>query len=434
MKKEKSFPTILGLIFLLLTVFFGVRLSQRTTTTSSQASGDCDPINPQITNITYNSASISFTTTSSCLATLNIDNRIINDSKEKTTVHYFEVNGLSDSKVYQFSIISGGDSYSTDEYTFKTAKQPSNDIPNSNLAWGKVLKPDSTAADQAIVYLNIPGASPLSALVTSSGNWNIPLSTSLNESLSDWFSPTGGVEENIFVISPGYDQTQVVNNTSLNNPVPDIVLGENVFDAPVVTSTTEEESSQNLINGNYDLTSDYELDISNPKDNENLSTVRPDFFGTAEPGSSLTIEVHSSTAIDGSATVNDDGTWNWSPSQDLEPGEHTITVTDSLGNIITRTFTVYAAESSTSFSASSSASVVTPTSTPTKTLTPTPTTKVTPTVKITSTPTPTPIPAVNPSTASGMPKTGDSGPTLVLLSLSLISLVFAFVYYKRTNS
>jgi len=33
-----------------------------------------------------------------------------------------------------------------------------------------------------------------------------------------------------------------------------------------------------------------------------------------------------------------------------------------------------------------------------------------------------------------MPKTGDSGPTLVLLSLSLISLVFAFVYYKRTNS
>ncbi len=429
MRKEKSFPTILGLVFLVLTVFFGVKLAQRTTTTSSQASGDCEPINPQITNITYNSTSISFTTTSSCLSTLNIDNRVINDLKEKSTVHYFEVNGLSDSKVYQFSIISGGDNYSTDEYTFKTAKQPNNNIPNSNLAWGKVLKPDNNPADQAIVYLNIPGASPLSALVTSSGNWNIPLSTSFNESLSDWFSSSPGVEENIFVISPGYDQTQIINNTSLNNPVPDIILGQNVFESPSITSTSpDQESNQNLINGNYDLTNDYELDISNPKDNENLFTNRPDFFGTAQPGSNLKIEVHSSTAINSTTSVNEDGTWNWSPSQDLEPGEHTITVTDDTGNIITRKFTVYAAESSTSFSASSSASVVTPTSAPTKTLTPTPTIKITPTV------TPTPIPVIKPSTSSGIPKTGDSTPTVILLTLSLISLIFAFVYYKRTNN
>ena len=115
MKKERSFPTIIGLIFLTLTIFFGVKLSQKTATTSSQASGDCNPINPQITNITYNSATISFTTSSSCQATINLDNQIINDSKDKTTVHYFESNNLAESKVYQFSIISGGDNFSTDE-------------------------------------------------------------------------------------------------------------------------------------------------------------------------------------------------------------------------------------------------------------------------------------------------------------------------------
>jgi len=419
MKREKGFPTIIGLILLIITTFIGVRLSQKTTTTSSQASGDCQPINPQVTNITHNSASVSFTTSAECLVTLNTNNQIINDSKDKKTVHYFEINNLESTKVYQFTIISGGDNYSSDEYTFKTGKDPQKDIPNSNLAWGKVLKPDKTAASDAIVYLNIPGSSPLSALVTSSGNWNVPLSTSFNESLSDWFSSPVNIEENLFVISPGYDQTQIVNNTSINNPVPDIILGENVFTAPVITPETV--SNNNLLNENYDLTDTSNLDISNPKTNEELSTKRPDFFGTAKPGSNLKIEVHSSTAIDGTTSVDDDGSWNWSPSQDLAPGEHTITVTDEDNNVITRKFVVLAAESNTSFSASSSASITTPT----------PTSTPTPTVKPTTAPTSTPIPVVNPSTSSGVPRTGDNFPTIMLLSFAFVSLSFAFVYYKK---
>ncbi len=425
MKKEKGFPTIIGLALLLITTFFGVRLSQNTTTTSSKASGDCQPVNPQVTNITYNSASISFTTSAECSATVNVNNQIVNDTKDNKTVHYFEINNLENSKVYQFTIISNGNSYSPDEYTFKTAKKPDKNIPNSNLAWGKVLKPDKSAASEAIVYLNIPGASPLSALVTSSGNWNIPLSTSFNDSLNDWFSPSNNVEENLFAISPGYNQTQIVNNTSLNNPVPDIILGENVFTPPVVTPQTSTEN--NLINGNYDLTTQTNLDISNPKTGEELSTKRPDFFGTAKPGSNLKIEVHSSTAINGTASVNDDGSWNWSPTQDLAPGEHTITVTDNNNNVITRKFTVLAAESSTSFTASSSANVITPTSTPTpsKSITPTPT------VKPTTAPTSTPIPVVKPSTSSGVPRTGDNLPTVMLLSFAFVSLTFAVLYYKK---
>jgi hypothetical protein len=426
MKREKGFPTIVGLIMLIITTFIGVNLSQKTTTTSSKASGDCQPINPQTTNITYNSASVSFTTSAECATTLNINNQIVNDTKDNKTVHYFEINNLESSKVYQFVIISSGNNYSSDEYTFKTAKKPEKDIPNSNLAWGKVLKPDKNAASEAIVYLNIPGSSPLSAIVTSSGNWNIPLATSFNDSLNDWFVPSNNVEENLFVISPGYDQTQIVNNTSQNNPVPDIILGQNVFNAPAVTP--EKTNSNNLINGNYDLTTKTDLDISNPKTGEELSTKRPDFFGTAKPGSNLKIEVHSSTAINGTASVNDDGSWNWSPNQDLAPGEHTITVTDENNNIITRKFTVLAAESNTSFTASSSASITTPSPTPTKSVTPT----LTPTVKPTTAPTSTPIPIVKPSTSSGVPRTGDNLPTVMLLSIAFASLTFAVLYYKKS--
>jgi hypothetical protein len=427
MKKEKGFPTIFGLVLLIVTTFIGVKLSQKTVTTSSKASGDCQPINPQITNVTYNSAAVSFTTSAECSVTLNINNQIVNDSKDKKTVHYFEINNLENAKVFQFTIISGGNNYSSDEYTFKTAKKPEKNIPTSNLAWGRVFKPDNSVASEAIVYINIPGASPLSAIVTSSGNWNVPLSTSFNESLNDWFTPPDNTEENIFVISPGYDQTQIINNTSVNNPVPDIILGQNVLNAPTVT-VNKDSSSNNLLDGNYDLTSDNKLDISNPKTNEELSTKRPDFFGTAKPGSSLKIEVHSSTAINGATSVDSDGSWNWSPSQDLAPGEHTITVTDENNNIITRKFTVLAAESNTSFSASSSASVVTPTATPTKTITVNPT----PTIKPTLAPTATPIPVVKPSTSSGVPRTGDNLPTVMLLSFAFVSLAFTIIYYKKS--
>lgn len=425
MKREKGFPTIIGLVLLLVTTLIGVNLSQKTVTTSSKAGGDCQPVNPQITNITHTSATVSFTTSAECLVTLNVDSKIINDSKDKKTVHYFEINNLENSKVYQFTIISDGNNYSSDEYTFKTAKKPEKEIPNSNLAWGKVFKPDKSAASESIVYLNIPGSSPLSALVTSSGNWNVPLSTSFNDSLNDWFSPPSNLEENLFVISPGYDQTQIVNNTSQNNPVPDIILGQNIFTAPVIAPETATEN--NLINGNYDLTSDHTLDISNPKTDEKLSTKRPDFFGTAKPGSNLKIEVHSPIAINGSTNVDDDGSWNWSPPQDLTPGEHTITVTDENNNIISRKFVVLAAESGTSFSASSSSSIVTPTATPTKTVSITPT----PTTKPTSAPTATPIPVVKPSTSSGVPRSGGDLPTIMLLSLAFVSLVFATVYYKK---
>lgn len=427
MRKEKKIPTILGLVLLLGTTLLGVRLSQRTTTTSSQASGTCEPINPQVTNITYNSASISFTTSTNCSVTVNINNQITSDSRDKKTVHYFEINNLESSKVYQFIVIGDGNNYSSDEYTFKTAKKPEKEIPNSNLAWGRVFKPDKSPASEAIVYLNISGASPLSALVTSSGNWNIPLSTSFNESLNDWFSPPTNTEENFVVIAPEYNQTEVIGNSSNNNPVPDIILGENVFNPPPVIDNV---SDQSRLTGNYDLQSNYQLDITNPKNDEEISTKRPDFFGTAKPGSNLKIEVHSATAINGNTSVDNDGSWNWSPSQDLAPGEHTITITDDNNNIITRKFIVMAAESSTSFSASSSGKTITPTKTPNPTSTPTPT-KIISTPTSTPKPTATPIPVVKPSTSSGVPRSGDSLPTVMLLFSAFIILSFAIVYYKK---
>lgn len=425
MKKEKRIPTILGLFLLIIIVFLVTSLTQNKTNTGSRASGSCEPINLQVTNLTNKSATVSFATSTDCLSNIFIANRNIENLKSKGKIHYFDINSLEESKVYTFSVISDGKDYSSDEYNFKTAQKPTNPIPESNLAWGRIYLPDKSPASEAIVYFSVPGASPLSALVTSTGDWNIALATSFNESLTNFFSAIANTEENLFIVSSDQIQTQIVGNTDRNNPVPDIIIGQNNFSAP---SPAVDLPSSSLLDNEYSFSDKTDLTISNPQTNETLSTKRPDFFGTAKPGTNLKIEVHSSTAINDTTSVNSDGSWNWSPSQDLAPGEHTITITDENNNIISRKFVVLAAESSTSFTASPSAT------TPTKI--PTPTTKITtptPTLKPTATPTPITIPVSNPSTSSGVPQTGNTFPTVFTILLSLISVSFAFIYSKKAK-
>lgn len=432
MRSEKRIPTLLGLILLFGTIFLTTKLVNSPQNTLTKASQSCEPINPQITNITEKSVSISFTTSDDCFTSTNVDGLSYENSKAKSKIHYFDINKLEASKNYQFDIISDGKKYSSNNFIFETATKPTSTIPVSNLAWGKVFTPDNNPATNAIVYLNIPGASPLSASVTSSGHWNISLAVSFNEGLSDWFFMPENVEEDIVVIAPDYPSTQIVSNTSRNNPVPDIILGQNNFSIPEAI-TPPETPAKSLINTPVNLINDRSLDILNPKTGESINSIRPDFFGTGLPNSLIKIKVESPVTIDDEIQVGPNGEWNWSPDQGLTPGEHTITVTDDRNNIITRKFVVLAAESlQPAFSASESGQVATstPTPKPTKTLssTPTPTpTKIVPTKKIT----PTQIPATNPSTASGIPKTGAVFPTFIALFLSLIFISFGFIYYKR---
>lgn len=413
MNKEKKIPTILGIFLILVTLYTGNSLINRSANTVTKASGNCDLINLQTTNITHKSATISFTTQSDCLSAISLNNRTIENPKGKSKIHYFDIDSLQESKVYTFSVVSGGKNYSLDSFNFKTAQKPTSELPTSNLAWGKIYQPDHRPATQAIVYFSIAGASPLSSLVTSSGEWSITLATSFNESLTNYFSIPDNTEENLVVIDDTQTQTQIIGNTNHNNPVPDIIIGQDNFSVP---SPVVELPQASVLDQDYDFSeTEKSLSISNPDNNETLSTKRPNFFGTAAPGNKLKVEVHSPTAINDSVTTDDDGNWDWAPPKDLTPGEHTITVTDEDNNTVSKKFVVLAAESNTSFTASSSA---TPTQKPTSTPMPTPTT----------------IPTSIPSTASGIPRTGATLPTEIFITLSLIFISFAYLFFKKNNN
>jgi len=435
MSKEKKIPTILGLIILIGGVFVGVFLTNKNTNFISKASGDCSPINPQITNITNNSASISFLTESSCLSSLLINNQIIenmatlSDSK-KSKIHYFDISNLEDSSDYEYYFINDGKNYRQSSYKLKTATNPNSLVPSSNLAWGRVYTPDLKAASKVIVFVDIPGASLLSALVTSSGNWNISLANSFNESKTNRFTPPPNTLEEIIVIDQEKQITQITSNTSQNDPTPDIILGQNKFSSSPITFDTETNSG--YLPSVSPVSNSKELDILNPKDEESISTKKPDFFGTGPINSKIRIKVESPVVYNDEIYTNSDGSWNWSPPSDLTPGEHTITVTvneNGKEKTVSRRFTVLAADNSPSYSASPSATISLPTSTPTPIIpiiTPIPSPTPTPTFTPTTT-----IKSSKPSTSSGIPVSGSLIPTFALFLISSSFIAFSFLSFKK---
>ena len=438
MLKEKKIPTILGLLILIGGVLAGSVLTSNNTNFTSKASGDCNPKNPQVTNITDNSVSISFITESSCMSSLLVNNQTINNTAvlgndQKSKIHYFDINNLENATEYQYSLINDGKTYSETSYKFETAQKTNASIPSSNLAWGRVFTPELKAASKVILFINIPGASPLSALVTSLGNWNISLATSFNELKTDRFVPTTNTPEEIIVIDQEKNSTQIIANTSQNNPTPDIILGQNQFSSLPVTF--DAETNTGSLSSVVPVQNSKELDILNPKDNESISTQKPDFFGTGPINSSIKIEVHSPTAYTGEVTTKVDGSWNWSPPANLTPGEHTITATvieNGVEKIISRKFTVLAADNNPSYSASPSAITNTPIPTIVSKTT------IIPTSTIIITPTPTKIPTLiptirtsKPSTSSGVPTTGNLAPTIFLLLLASSFIAFSFLSFKK---
>lgn len=436
MIKEKRIPTILGLIILIGGIFVGVVLNNNGTNVVSKASSDCIPKDTQITNITNNSVSISFTTEADCLTNLSVNNQTIengtiSDESQKNKIHYFDVSNLEDNTEYKYTIISDGKNYNESLYQFKTAQAPTGLVPSSNLAWGRVFTSDLKAASKVIIFINIPGASPLSALVTSSGNWNISLANSFDESITNRFTPNENIAEEIIVIDNEKNKTQISSNTSQNNPTPDIILGQNQFSSSSVNFDTE--SNVGSLPSIDPIPKSKDLDILNPKDNESLSTKKPDFFGTGPSNSKIKIKVESPVVYTGEVTTGDDGSWNWSTPKNLTPGEHTITATiieDGIEKIISRKFTVLATDSPLSYSASPSATTPTPTQTPVSTPTPTAIPTVIPTVKPTLIPTPT-IYIIKPDTSSGVPVTGNLIPTILLFLISFLLISFSFLSLRK---
>lgn len=466
MKKEKRIPTIIGLAVLLIGVVAGVFLVQKDQVFSPRASIQKTPSQVRITNVTDNSFTASWITEEKTLGYVvwgsqgsSLDNTAQDKNStntDKSQLHYVEVKGLNPNTTYSFKLASDTTDNLYDNHgqpyeitTGSTLGSPT----GSDTVYGTVLDESGIPASGAVVYLTMPNAQPISAQVRNNGNWVVSLSSIRTETLDDWIAYDLETTVLDLFVRGKEKKSSIVTTTGCARPLPTVNLGQ-TYDfrdlcevedtsktsaqktpTPTVTkssekSTTNTEKSFLDSSENQEATnsSDSKVTIDNPAyDGEKITTTKPEFRGTsknttkAPPGTVLTIKVQSPQTCTGTASLGEDGEWTWSPPEDcdLEPGEHTITLSyvdaDGEEQTVKRSFVVAAGEDDDSlpaFEATPSSETVTPTpATPSATPTSTPRTS-------------------QPSTASGVPTSGVMTPTLLLSIFGIGLFLTGFIITK----
>jgi len=443
--REKRVPTILAIFVLLAALFAGVFLIQKGQTLFLRAEPEITPNQLKITNITSSSFTVSWITekktsgfvkfgeTTSMEETAPDDRDQVSGSTGSFQTHYVTLKNLKPKTTYFFKIGSGGKIFddSGKPYKITTAAITSGAPPPSDIASGTVLKPNGEPAEGAIVYLSMANVTPQSALARTSGSWIIPLNTAYNANLSALanYDRESQIEE-IFIEGGSLGTATVITTTKNDNPVPEIMLGKN-YDFRQETSPASGGQKTEIsitppppskfsfadLGPARESTASSDLTILNPKENEKITTQKPEFLGTGPANETLEIVIESPIYTD---TVKTDskGNWRFTPPTNLEPGNHTVKISFG-GETVSAKFTVLAAGES---------SLPAFTATPSATLTPT--LKPTPTTTPSATPTSIAARTAMPATQSGVPTSGDLTSTFLLLIMGLTFIFSGLIIEK----
>ncbi len=242
----------------------------------TRASGDTQPKNLVISNLSTSSATISWVTEASVKGSVipvlsGNEKSLVVDKRgnENRNTHYVELTSLEPNTKYDFKIVSGGDEYtSLDSITmsFKTAPITAG-TPTPNPVHGTVT---GSSGDDVVVYamLKDKSAYPVSAIIPSGGNWITDLSAF--RKISDYSLVLTENTTNLVLVSvSGPDEGAVLqgtytslfdsngklkntkdftieNNSNLYTsfPVKSMLMAESVVPTPPVEEPKEEEPTK----------------------------------------------------------------------------------------------------------------------------------------------------------------------------------------------
>lgn len=439
MKKNLKLPTLLGVIVLVIGVVSGVFLINSRQVFKIGASVEAIPKNVRITNITDTSITVSWTTDIKSKgfvkwgkSELSLSKVSLEDESDANYVHSTNVLGIDPSSTIFIKINSESKDYDNQGIPWQTTTLSSKTNQAETLiASGTILETNGSTPAKAIVYLTINGT-VVSALTSNEGNFVIPLSTYFNsipETTAIEISAQGGQSGTsqaviypktvkfipAMILGRSYDFRTITESNSSQLPESSLTVPESVEVSSrfeVTRTNTEKETTSTL-------------SIESIDEGEIITTVDPEFFGSAPSGSQIEVQVESELQTD-TVSTNSKGKWSWNPPADLEPGEHKLTVKwrDAGGILrtITRTFIVSAAEGP-AFESTPSATAVA-SSTPTAKATATSTASSSASPIASKTPT---------ATLQPTPETGSLVPTVGLFIMGIGILLSSVLIYKKSN-
>lgn len=452
--RQFRLPTLLGLLVLVLGTAAGVVLVQNRQIFRTTAAPGEVPQKIRTTDTTDTSFTVSWITdepttgfvaygTSTSLGQAS-------QGTESSTIHYIQVKNLKPNTSYFFKIGSGKNTFDNQGSPYQVKTGPTLATPPpTDIIFGSVTAASGRVVPRAIVLATLPGATTVSGLTTAEGKFSISLSTARTTNLSSYAAYNPQSEKFEILVQADADQKDQTATAKVltggARPVPPITLGKNhdFTNLPPLQGGNLPKSQVNLpedqaqpaqsgfsveeISGGP--SQKINIQLQSPGDKEEINTKKPQFVGTGTPGTKFTIIVESQDTYSGEVTVGKNGSWSWSPPDNLEPGEHTVTLswkdTGGQTRIARRKFTVLLAGESgiPAFTASPSGSTKTP--------------RPTPTVKPTSAPLASPSASPQgrvsmPSTESGVPVSGNLTPSLGILIMGIILLVVG-IFIPRTK-
>ncbi len=429
---NKPLPRHFGLIVLLLTLGTIFWLSRNVVIFQSRASLGNTPKDVNISNITENSATISYITDSSVVGSVSYGKTSSLDqvaldvrdtgSPTQHAVHYINISGLEENTKYFFSIASGDKVFQNGNvpYEFKTATIIQGGESKTLKIGGKATLDGTKAPTEAVMYVKSDESQLTSALINPDGGYKLEIKKLLKTDLSGIFDYK---EDSIFKMSIN-DSLAESNITFFANyaaSIPPIILPNNYdFTISQASATVSSESAKIPEFPVLEVGTETSLgpQILNPTSNEKFEDQQPLFEGRALPQSDVEIIIESEDPITTTVQADESGNWQFRPDTKLTPGEHKITIktlnAEGILQTLTRSFTVNAQGSQ----------FVEPSVSPTSGVTMTPTASPAPTISI-ATPTPTitilPTATVQPTIPPITPTNIVIAPTTVITTPSAIS-------------
>jgi hypothetical protein len=441
MIKKASIPTILGILLLVAGTFTGVLLLGSSQIFKIGADVNTSPKNIRTSNISDASTTISWTTDKETLGYVVWGNskddvsKVANEDSgsQKYFNHSVTINGLSPNTTYYYKINSDGTMLDNGGIPWQIATGPILDSnKNSVILSGTVINASGQPEKRALVYADLSGYL-LSTFTSETGNYVFQIANARTTDLKSYIQVDPAqtlVQLSVQATPDGVSSAQIYPQSG--NPAPALVIGQ-VYDFRNAPTNTNGVNPSANINLPQDETKTSKFNVFVPEstqkpttvileslvEGETVTTDQPQFFGKGPSGATLTITVHSQNPITTNIEVPKTGSWNYAVPTNLEPGNHTVTISwmdiSGITRSLTRGFVVQAGQVP-AFSASGSGT--TPSPSPVASIAPS-----------TFAPSPTAIPTNMP-----VPVTGDVTPTLFLSMIGIAVLAFAITIWKFSET
>ncbi len=441
--KKRSLPTILGIILLVLGTFFGVFLINSRQVFRLGAEGESSPKDIRVSNITDTSFTLSWATDIQSLGFVvwgdsesSVDT-IEQENDQKSYTHSVTINGLSPQTNYFYKINSDGTLVDNKGIAWQTKTGTSLGLnKKSILVSGSILTATGQPVKKALIYANV-GGYLFSTLSSDTGNYVFQIANTRSSDLSNYVQIDESqtlVEIFVQTGSLGVSSAQIFPQSG--KPAPPMILGQThdfkslpaskSGDVPAASldlpSNSQENSKFSVPDDINTPTSSEIVTLESIDEGESVTSTQPEFFGDGPKGEIITIKVESENPITEDIKVGSDGSWEWTPSENLAEGIHKITITwkdvTGITRSLTRNFVVQAGEAP-AFEASASASTATPTSTPTTTPKGSLAPSITPKATVSSAP---------------VPETGTLTPTILFSILGLGVMTLSFAIWKHSDA